>query len=660
MRAAVRRGGLGLGLVLAFWLATLLITSLPFWRDLEHRHFDALSVATAPRASSLPITIVGVDEASFAQIGKRWPWPRSMHAQLIDRLSASGAAVIAFDMIFAEASTPADDEAFARAIARAGNVVMSSDHAYQETSLLRQWIRVDPLPAFRAAGAVPGLATVTLDGDTVVRQMPDGDDVFWREVIRTLARVRPDVLPEEVTPPPNGMVRHLGPAHTFPYVSYYQVLQGDKSLPEDYFRDQIVLIGRDVRASPEVGLAQADMFATPFLGESKLLTPGVEAHANIIESVLTGQVIYPVSRLYETMLISVAMLLALPALLRWHPTGSALWFLGLMGTIGGGSWYLFQHRLIWLPVVGILLALAALYLTMALVSYVLERRRGRYVKEAFSKYVASEVVEQLIAHPERLRLGGERRELTLLFSDLAGFTSISEKLPPDGVASLINTYLTAMTRVILEQGGTVDKFIGDAVMAFWGAPLDDPQHGIHAVRAAIAMQQAMAELQPTYQAMGLESVGLRIGVNTGPAIVGNMGSEDRFDYTALGDAVNLASRLEGVNKAYGTGILLSESTAVLVRDQISLRLVDRVRVKGKLEPVRIYTPCDDPLLITLTQTAWEAYAGQHWDVARSAWRAVLEQQPGDPVATTFLARIDHLAEAPPGAAWDGATALEKG
>lgn len=260
-------------LAVVVWVLAAGTMQTRFWDQLEARLFDQLTVATAPGKSNLPITIIGIDEASFAQINKRWPWPRSMHAQLVDRLHAGGAAVIAFDMIFSEASEPAEDQAFADAVARAGNVIMASDHAYQETSLLRQWIRVDPLPALRAAGAVPGLATVTLDADAVVRGLPDGEDIYWRRVIQTLMKARPGILETEPGTPANGYIRHMGPAHTFPYVSYYQVLHGDKSLPPDFFQDQIVLIGRDVRASPEAGAAQADMFATPFLGGSKLLTP---------------------------------------------------------------------------------------------------------------------------------------------------------------------------------------------------------------------------------------------------------------------------------------------------------------------------------------------------------------------------------------------------
>ncbi|HEY6897349.1 MAG TPA: adenylate/guanylate cyclase domain-containing protein [Rhodocyclaceae bacterium] len=648
-----------IALSLLVWLLGLALSLTSFWQQIEYHAFDKLTVLTAPGRSALPITIIGIDEASFAQVGKRWPWPRSLYAKVVDRLVASGAAVIAFDMIFAEASEPKEDQAFADAVQRAGNVVMSADHAYQETALLKQWLRVEPLPLLKRAGAVPGLATVELDSDTEVRQIPQSHDTFWHETINVLQKSRPGLIPDPQVPG-NALIRHLGPAHTFPYVSFYQVLNGDPSIPADFFQDQIVLIGRDVRASPDAGAAQADMFATPFLAGTRLLTPGVEIHATIIENAISGQSIVPASRTMTLLLLSFAVLAVLPALVRWHPVWSGVWCLWLGVMVAGGVAWLFSSKNFWLPGVIALSAIATLYLSMALLSYFGERRRGQQIKGAFAKYVSPQVVDQMIAFPDRLKLGGERRELTLLFSDLAGFTSISEKLPPDGVAKVINLYLTEMTQVIMDLGGTVDKFIGDAVMAFWGAPLDDPQHALHGVQAAIAMQQAMARLQPQFHEMGVGEVGLRIGLNTGDAVVGNMGSEDRFDYTALGDTVNLASRLEGVNKMYGTPILLSGATAAKLGGAIALRPVDYVRVKGKAEPVEIFTPCDDATLAELSATAHAAYREMRWDAAEAAWQAVLAHRPDDPVAEVFLERIPHFRKEPPPPGWDGSVALEKG
>jgi len=223
----------------------------------------------------------------------------------------------------------------------------------------------------------------------------------------------------------------------------------------------------------------------------------------------------------------------------------------------------------------------------------------------------------------------------------------------------INLYLNAMTRIIMAHEGTVDKFIGDAVMAFWGAPLDDAEHALHAVQSAIAMQQAMHDLQPQFRELGVDVLKLRIGVNSGPAIIGNMGSDLRFDYTAIGDTVNLASRLEGANKAYGTNIMLASSTAEIVKGRIPLRQIDRVRVKGKNVPVDVYTPCDDAALVSATERAWAAYLARDWNGARACWQEVRENAPGDSLAEAFDKKIAAHESSPPPPDWDGSVALDK-
>ena len=628
------------------------------WDLAERRIFDVLTRAGAPQRSALPITIVGIDEASFTQIGRQWPWPRSLFARLIDRLKERGAAVIALDIVLNEASTPQEDDALAAAIARAGNVVLAADHAYHETALFRQWLRVDPLPKFKQAGAASGLATAELDPDGVVRRVPQQRDALWRAVIDTFMRERPGLIPQPYVGP-EDLIRHLGPAHTFPYVSFYQVVLDDPSLPRELFRDQIVLVGRDVRASPEAGTVHADMLATPFLASTRLLTPGVEIQATLVENAITGRTIEPATRGAGLLFAAAFLLLALPAAVRWHPAWSGAWMLGLAGAAVAAAYWALEARSYWMPLGLPAASLASFYGVLAAASYLAERRRASRVRFAFSRYISPHLVDQIVAHPEALRLGGERRVLTLLFCDLAGFTTISERLTPEAVAQLVNRFLTAMTRTVHAHGGTVQKYLGDGLYAFWGAPLPDEQHAQHACQAAVAMQAALAELRADFAAAGVELPGMRIGVHTGEAIVGNMGSLERFDYTALGDSVNLAARLEGVNKLYGTRILVSGATAERLNGAIALRSVDWVRVKGKENAVFICTPCDDRKLAALTESALAAYRRQDWPAARQAWREVAASAPGDSVAGVFLERIERFEAAPPEAGWDGATALEK-
>lgn len=645
-------------LIVFAWVLFLGLGFTKSWGELENKEFDYLTVFTSSGKSSLPITIVGIDEASFSTMGIQWPWPRSLHARLIERLSKGGAAVIAFDLVFSEKSNPAEDQKFAKAIKKAGTVILAADQAYEETLFTKQWTRVEPLQLFRNNGAVAGLTTVALDSDLVIRQVPDSQDAFWRKVINAFQQVRPGLIPE-IQFKPGSMIRYLGPTHTFPYVSYSQVVNGDKSIPADFFQDQIVLIGRDVRASPEAGAAQADTFSTPFLNYTKWLTPGVEIHATIIENIINQQTISKAGRETVILLLTAAMLLAAAGVIRWHPLYSGLYFLLLLAGMAGLAWRLFDHYNYWLPVASAMSAIITIYIGMAMLSYFLERQRGREIKSAFSHYVSAHVVEELIAHPERLRLGGERRELTLLFSDMAGFTSISEKLQPDIVAKLINAYLTEMTKVVMAYEGTVDKFIGDAVMAFWGAPLEDELHALHACEAARDMQVAMARLIPMYEEHGVHAVTIRIGVHSGVATVGNMGSEARFNYTALGDTVNLASRLEGVNKLYGTGILISADTAKQIGDKLPLRPVDKVRVKGKQQPVEIFTISENVELNLLTKRAIAEYRSRNWDASVALWAEITRQYPADSIASVYLKRIQEFREQEFSDDWNGSVALDK-
>jgi adenylate cyclase len=269
------------------------------------------------------------------------------------------------------------------------------------------------------------------------------------------------------------------------------------------------------------------------------------------------------------------------------------------------------------------------------------------------------VVSRLIAQPELMRLGGEAREVTLMFTDLANFTTLSEQLSAEQTVEVLTAYFNAMTPIVHATGGTVDKFIGDAVMAFWGAPLDDPQHAEHAVTAAISMQQAMQVLVADLRARGLPPIHMRIGLHTGRVVVGNVGSEQRFSYTAIGDAVNLAARLEGANKAFGTGILLSAATAAQLPSSVALRALDDVVVKGKTEPVRVFTPCDDAAVRDASLAALNAFHARDWDGASGYLAQVLARVPGDAAALRLQQRVAEARALPVGSDWSPAVALDK-
>jgi adenylate cyclase len=281
------------------------------------------------------------------------------------------------------------------------------------------------------------------------------------------------------------------------------------------------------------------------------------------------------------------------------------------------------------------------------------------LRRAFAMYLSPEVVEQVIAHPEKLKLGGERRECTFLFTDLAGFTDFSERLSAEQVTSLLNMHFTRMGRIIKKHRGTLNRFIGDAIMSFWGAPLDDAAQCDRACLVAREMIIDMQAMRKELREQGLPDVRMRIGINTGMAIIGNLGSEDRFDYTAVGDCVNLAARLEGVNKLYGTEVLVSRETVSRVTADIPFRFVDRVIVKGKTASVDMFTIEPELPLGLLSAEAFERYLAQDWDACSALWRRVLVIRPDDGVAKVFLTRIAKLRETNLAPEWSGATALDK-
>ncbi len=640
------------------WAIAILVSLTPAWKRVELRLLDSMMVASAPNKSVFPITVVGIDEASFSELGLQWPWPRRLHAELVDRLASAGAAIIVFDIVFAEPSNKEDDKRFADSIRRAGNVVLAADRVYKESSSVRQWLRLDPLKLFTDAGAQVGLATVALDSDLVIRQIPESGDALWRSVVVRLIREHPEITPN-LGSSPGSLIRYAGGDHTFPYVSYHEIVKPTGSIPADFFKDQVVIIGRDVKASPDVESAQADLFATPFLASTGWLTPGAEVHANIIETALGRNAI---SRLPGGVVVALLALVAAAsavAMRRWRPLWGMLGGVAIAAVIAAAVWGVFLKWNLWVPAGSSLAIIPLMYVSLGGWSYVTEQMRRKEITRVFSLYVTPQVVNYLIAHPERINLGGERRELTLMFTDLAGFTTFSEELSPERVTHLLNRHFTSMTDVVLEHGGTVVQFIGDAIMAFWGAPLDDDDKAYRAVSAAIAMQKAMAVLREDFAKEGLPPIRMRIGIHSGSAVVGNLGSAKRFGYTAVGDDVNLAARLEGINKLYGTNIMVSSDTAQQINGRIALRPVDRVIVKGKSQAVEVFTPCENPKIVELTEQAIRLFRNQEWDAAESHLRELLAIAPEDGIAGLYLKRIAAFRADPPPANWDGAMELEK-
>ena len=639
-------------------LALLLVGAATFsrtWHALEFKTFDVLTAWTAPQRTALPVVILAIDEPTFQELQHTWPFPRSVHAALLKRLHDEGAAAVGLDIVFADPSTEAEDAALAQAIAETGPVVLAATREKIDSSNAALWLDVMPLQRFLDAGADAGDAGVEPDDDFVVRRVPVAREGFALRLAQRAAEAR-GKLP---------VLRHFdwigyrGPRGTFDTRSYYQALEPGL-LPAGFFKNKIVLVGRSARTATELSRSQADLFNSPFgTAGGERLFPGVELQATLVDNYLTGGGLRSVPEGWTLALVALLVPLLLWGNRRLHPAGAAALAAALVAAIAGASWWLFGRFQLWWPPLLPAAAALAVYGAAALAGYAFVRRRARQTRAMFAQYVPPAVVSRLIAQPELMRLGGEAREVTLMFTDLANFTTLSEQLSAEQTVEVLTAYFNAMTPIVHATGGTVDKFIGDAVMAFWGAPLDDPQHAEHAVTAAISMQQAMQVLVADLRARGLPPIHMRIGLHTGRVVVGNVGSEQRFSYTAIGDAVNLAARLEGANKAFGTGILLSAATAAQLPSSVALRALDDVVVKGKTEPVRVFTPCDDAAVRDASLAALNAFHARDWNGAGGYLAQVLARVPGDAAALRLQQRVAEARALPVGSDWSPAVALDK-
>jgi len=575
-------------LSLIIYVALTLIAQLPAWSLLDNRAFDYLSTLNPlPLTSDSPI-VVAIDEPSLAEIQSQWPWPRGLHARLVTALRAAGARTIGMDIIFAEPSNPGDDAALAAALGP--DVVLAGDETLVTSAQADQFVRVLPLQMFSDAYALTGIASITLDRDGVLRRLPPYDDGF----AATVATAAGFEIPLGV---PNKLLQVYGPARTYPTVSYYQALEPERFLPDGFFKDRIVLVGLSLQTAATVEKGGADAYATPYTVHTGHLTAGAEIQATIVDNIRLGSSVTEADQALRQLLLFGAVVIG--ALLVRKDTG---WKTVLYNSVAlvvmlGGAYAALRFGRVFVSPVSPALAMLSMSAAQAGLDYAKERAGRRQITQAFAQYLSPDLVSQLASDPTRLKLGGEKKKLSVLFCDVRGFTTIAEQLKddPQHLTELINRLLTPLSDIVLSHGGTIDKYIGDCLMAFWNAPLDDPHHADHAVSAALSMLASMeslnAELAREAEIAGRTHHELRIGIgiNTGDCVVGNMGSTRRFDYSALGDAVNLAARLEGESKNLGVSLLIGAGTAASLADTSGVRELGRIVVKGKSEEVSVFT-----------------------------------------------------------------------
>jgi len=637
------------------------------------------------------VVIVAIDAKSINELG-RWPWKRSVIAGLLDGLKYYETKVAALDIVFSEPSDAREDRILSRSVAKNNNVILGyffrdeeevinpeaiSQIESSKIKLMKIAEGVESVPIFQRSfvetdipligrGALDfGFFNTDPDPDGPVRKanllMLYNGEVYPSLALKALRHYAGKEIFLEIASfgvsslrlgemsipsDENGRltVNYYGKGGTITTVSAVDVLK--KRLKKEDLKDKIVFVG-----ATEVGIY--DMRATPV--ESAF--PGVEIHATVASNALQNRFILRDGRIISIEIICMALLPIILALLLSVLRNSFLGLIAFFLTAGSYAFFnysLFKSYSIDMSLLYPLLSTAIAFVSSEAYRNLVVEKKNRYLKKAFSSYVSPELVTEIIKNPDRLALGGEKKEITVLFSDIRGFTSISEKLAPDVLVALLNEYLGPMTRIVLKNNGTLDKYIGDAVMAIYNAPLDVAGHPEKACKTAIEMIGELQNVNRSFNEKNLPPVDIGIGVNTGYAVVGNMGADMRFDYTAIGDTVNLASRLEGQNKYYGTHIILSEFTAEKVRDKFILREVDLLRVVGKENPVAIFELIieQNAALAEKFSESVKLYRAGKFQNALDVF-AALSKEYNDPPSRLYVERCAEYLKTPPPPEWDG-------
>jgi len=593
------------------------------------------------------IVIVAIDDDSLEELGLL-PWPRSYYAKVIDQINQS--SVIGIDIIFDLETNAENDSALSNSIKKA-NVVLGMEYTsftfindeLYGGSLLKPNATLGMIGSDFEAGFV----NLYQNSDGVVRSFTphitgiEDHDHFSTVIVEEFTGVSQKFDQSRM------LINYYAEPGGYNYISFSDVYYN--RINPDYFNRKIVLVGV---TSP----IEHDDYTVPISSQDM---PGVEIHANLVQSVLTKDYINYQDDISAIGIIFLFGLLTGLLLFKFRIHIATIFLVIIVLIYVFASIYIFDTGII-MKILYPILSVVIVSFSLVVVYYRTEERSRKWITSIFGKYVSPVVIDNLIKNPKMINLGGEKRNITIFFSDIRGFTSISEKLKPEALVHLLNEYLTDMTSIIIRDDGLVDKYMGDAIMAFWGAPLQQPDHAEKACSSSLEMIEKLNELQKKWKNEGIPSFNIGIGINSGDAIVGNMGSSSRFDYTAMGDNVNLASRAEGLNKIYGTSIIITENTQKVVKDKFETRKLDAVRVKGKKKPILIYElVCGKGKIskkqldfIKLYETGLKLYFEKNWKSAIKSFQAGLKIMD-DTASNEFIKRCQDFLKNPPSEDWDG-------
>ncbi len=613
-------------IVCIIFLLASLSYSFGIFDTWENKIIDRFFLKSMPKEN---VIILAIDDQSLAAIGG-WPWKRRIFADILTRLQ--GAKAIGFDINFADPASNHDDDLLFLDALKNSKVPVVFPLELREDST----ISVKPLEIFIPYVSV-GFVNMPVDSDGTVRNTAHSISDF-NSFASVVAGTSSSALGAR-------RIHYFGPQKTFTTIPFIDVYEG--KIPARIFDGATVFIGATAHDLH-------DFLPTPFG-----IMSGVEVNANSFETLKENKLLKDVPAAAGLALILVFNLLAALSIIRIRRFSLlALALVSLLLFIILASFSAFYFLIIF-PVLYVLIGFIITSIVMLSFQYMLESKEKRFIRKTFQYYLSADVIEELVGHPEKLQLGGEMRTVSILFSDVRGFTNISEAMTPKQLTAFMCEYFTGTSDILMEKRGVIDKYIGDAIMAFWGAPLHNPHHAEDACMAAMGMLQRLKEDNITREARGEPPIAIGVGINTGDVVVGNMGSLKRFNYTIIGDDVNFTSRLEGLTKQYGISCIISETTNALIKGAKGLytRELDDVIVKGKKKPKKIFelmTTPEDPSKIQSLEdfrNGRELYVKGKWQDAIILFDKAIREN-NDAPSKVFLNRCEELLVHPP-AAWDG-------
>lgn len=657
-----RAASLLLAIISVFGIAALYYHQSPFLEAFEAKTYDLrfkrLRGAIPP---SPEIGIIAIDDKSISELG-RFPWSRTQYVRLLDKLSAAGVKVVLFDAFFPEPESAAADRAFAAAIKKAGNVVLATTFDFDKN--LNVVSSTSTLPAIEKNAWGVGHINLLPEDDGVIRRNQllieaNGQQVPSLGLMGAMAVLGvkefvPDAFEIRVGEraiPVGGRysmwVNYTGPTGNYPRFSFTDIVHG--RVDPAQLKGKVLFLGA-------TALGIYDMRVTPFHGN----TPGVEVHATIADNIISGRFIRQtgLEALFDMVLIVILGSVTFFMTMRLRLYAAFPATLLLSSVYIWLSYWLFREGH-WVSMIYPPLAAITSLLVGGSFRYLVLERSAREMRSMFSSYLSPKLVARLEKEPDIARIGGDTKEVTILFTDIKGFTSFSEQHTPQEVVTRLNEYLGAMVQVIEDFDGTVDKFIGDGIMAYWGAPLAQADHAKRAIACMLAMKQAMAELGQKWEKEGQEPFVIRGGVQSGEVVAGNVGLQGKkMEYTVIGDTVNQAARLEGTAKYYGVQFLVGESTYLQTCDTYRYRELDKVRVVGKQVPVTIYELCGtlsepEGELVGHFNAALALFRARRWDEAERSFASIINEVTDDRPSRIYMERCDHFRMAPPAEGWDG-------